>query len=51
MLLGIFRVNVADNVLHFASAVVLLAVGLGAHRAAKTVTAEPHELVPAGHQH
>ncbi|MDP3207628.1 MAG: DUF4383 domain-containing protein [Rhodoglobus sp.] len=37
--LNILALNVADNVLHFASAAVLLAVGLGADRSAKTVTA------------
>lgn len=37
--LNILALNAADNVLHFASAVVLLAVGLGADRSARTVTA------------
>ncbi len=37
--LNILALNVADNVLHFASAVVLLAVGLGADRAEKMATA------------
>ncbi|MEO6117278.1 MAG: DUF4383 domain-containing protein [Pseudolysinimonas sp.] len=34
---NILAVNGADNVLHFASAVVLLAVGLGAERSVKTM--------------
>jgi len=37
--LNILALNVADNVLHFASAALLLAVGLGADRRARAVTA------------
>lgn len=37
--LNILAINVADNVLHFASAALLLAVGLGADRRASAVTA------------
>ncbi|CAO1654346.1 DUF4383 domain-containing protein [Salinibacterium sp. NYA9b] len=37
--LNILALNAADNVLHFASAVVLLAVGLGADKRASSVTA------------
>ncbi len=37
--LNVLALNVADNGLHFASAVILLAVGLGADRATKTATA------------
>jgi len=37
--LNILAINVADNVLHFASAAVLLAVGLGADKAVKQATA------------
>lgn len=37
--LNILAINVADNVLHFASAALLLAVGLGADRGQRTVTA------------
>lgn len=36
---NILAINGADNVLHFASAVLLLAVGLGADRRARAVTA------------
>jgi hypothetical protein len=36
---NILAINGADNVLHFGSAVLLLAVGLGAERDVKTVTA------------
>ncbi len=37
--LNILAINVADNVLHFASAALLLAVGLGADRGRSTATA------------
>lgn len=37
--LNILALNAADNVLHFASAVVLLAVGLGADKRASNATA------------
>ena len=37
--LNILALNVADNVLHFASAAILLAVGLGADKRARAVTA------------
>lgn len=37
--LNILAINVADNVLHFASAAVLLAVGLGADKSVRTSTA------------
>ena len=37
--LNILAINVADNVLHFASAAVLLAVGLGADKALRPATA------------
>lgn len=37
--LNILALNAADNVLHFASAAILLAVGLGADKRARTVTA------------
>ncbi len=37
--LNILAINVADNVLHFASAALLLAVGLGADRSRSTATA------------
>lgn len=36
---NILAINAADNVLHFASAVVLLAVGLGADKGARRTTA------------
>jgi hypothetical protein len=36
---NILAINGADNVLHFGSAVLLLAVGLGAERGVKTATA------------
>jgi hypothetical protein len=36
---NILAINAADNVLHFASAAVLLAVGLGADKSAKAITA------------
>jgi hypothetical protein len=36
---NILAINAADNVLHFASAILLLAVGLGADRATRTGTA------------
>jgi len=37
--LNILAINAADNVLHFASAAVLLAVGLGADKRVRTATA------------
>ena len=37
--LNILALNVADNVLHFASAAILLAVGLGADKASRVATA------------
>lgn len=37
--LNILAINAADNVLHFASAAVLLAVGLGADKSVRTPTA------------
>ncbi|CAN5177787.1 hypothetical protein BH11ACT4_BH11ACT4_10150 [soil metagenome] len=37
--LNILALNVADNVLHFASAAILLAVGLGADRRARAASA------------
>ena len=37
--LNILALNAADNVLHFASAAILLAVGLGADKRARAVTA------------
>ncbi len=37
--LNILALNAADNVLHFASAVVLLAVGIGADKNVRTATA------------
>jgi hypothetical protein len=36
---NILAINAADNVLHFASAVLLLAVGLGAERSARPIAA------------
>jgi hypothetical protein len=36
---NILAINAADNVLHFASAVILLAVGLGADKAARSAVA------------